>query len=101
MQNLTYRFTAPLWIYQGKGAWHFVTLPKEAADEIRFFNVSAKGFMPISVSATIGATTWKTSVFPDSKSGSYLLAIKAGVRKAERLSNGQSIDVEVKVKSEI
>jgi Domain of unknown function (DUF1905) len=83
MQNLTYRFTAPLWIYQGKGAWHFVTLPKEAADEIRFFNVSAKGFMPISVLATIGAT------------------IKAGVRKAERLSNGQSIEVEVKVKSEI
>jgi hypothetical protein len=91
MQNFT--FKAKLWLYSGKGAWHFVTLPQEAAAEIKFFSPNAKGFMPIPVKATIGATTWKTSVFPDSKSGSYLLAVKAEVRKKEKLSADDEVEV--------
>jgi hypothetical protein len=90
---LTHTFTAKLWLYNGKGAWHFVTLPQEVAAQIRFFTPNAKGFMPIPVKATIGATTWKTSVFPDSKSGSYLLAVKADVRKREKLAADDVTDV--------
>ena len=63
MPPLSFTFTTTMWMYNGKGAWHFVTLPKDAADEIRFFNSSAKGFMPIAVEASIGETTWKTSYF--------------------------------------
>jgi hypothetical protein len=92
---IQYSFRAKLWLYQGKGAWHFITLPKDAADQIRFFNPLAKGFMPIACEATIGKTKWKTSVFPDSKSGSYLLAVKADVRKAEKVSAGDTVDVGV------
>lgn len=94
-------FTAPLWLYSGKGAWHFVTLPKEAADEIRFFNSSAKGFTPISVTAEINDTVWKSSIFPDTKSGSYLLAIKAAVRKAENLKAGDQVTLKLNVRSDI
>ena len=99
MADQQFEFQAVIWIYTGKAAWHFVTLPKEAADEIRFFNPSAKGFMPIAVVATIGATTWKTSVFPDKKSNSYNLAVKADVRNKENLQDGSSIKVEIKVLS--
>jgi hypothetical protein len=95
MDTLSFTFTAPLWLYHGKGAWHFVTLPKEAADEIRFFNPTARGFRPIAVTATIGKTKWKTSVFPDAKSGSYLLAVKADVRKAEKIAAGDMLEVTV------
>lgn len=97
MEQLEFKFNAMIWVYSGKGAWHFVTLPIDAADGIRFFNGSPKGFTPIAVKATIGGTTWKTSVFPDKKSGSYLLAIKAAVRKAEGLVADQEILVHLLV----
>ncbi len=95
--DLTFTFKTRLWLYAGKGSWHFVTLPKEAAAEIKFFTPSAKGFMPVAVKATIGKTTWKTSVFPDSKSGSYLLAVKAEVRKQETLQLGDEVEIRVVV----
>jgi hypothetical protein len=98
---MQFTFTAPLWLYAGKGAWHFVTLPKHAADEIKFFNPLSQGFRPISVKATVGETTWKTSIFPDSKSGSYLLAIKAAVRKTESLSAGDDVTVSLQVISSL
>ncbi len=99
MDQPSYRFTATLWIYSGKGAWHFLTLPKDVAEGIRFFSGSAKGFMPVAVTATIGKTTWKTSVFPDSKSGSYLLAVKAEVRKTEKLAGGDECAVRVTLRN--
>jgi Domain of unknown function (DUF1905) len=88
-------------MYQGKGAWHFINLPKDAADEIRFFNASAKGFTPLKVSATIGSTTWKTAIFPDSKSGSFVLVVKLAVRKVENLNAGDSVTATVSLQSVI
>jgi len=99
MDQPTYHFTAKLWIYSGKGAWHFLTLPKDAAEGIRFFSGGAKGFMPVAVTAVLGQTTWKTSVFPDSKSGSYLLAVKAEVRKREKLVAGDACTVALTLRS--
>jgi hypothetical protein len=101
MHPLRFTFTAKLWMYQGKGAWHFLNLPKEAADEIRFFNATAKGFTPLKVTATIGETTWKTAIFPDSKSGSFVLVIKLAVRKAEDLKAGDTVIATVKVGSDL
>jgi hypothetical protein len=92
-------FTAPLWLYTGKGAWYFVTLPKDAADEIKFFNPTTKGFMPIKVRATIGEKSWKTSIFPDKKSGSFLLAVKAEIRKKEKLNAGEHTRVSISIAS--
>jgi Domain of unknown function (DUF1905) len=88
-------FTSKLWMYTGKGAWHFLTLPKNVADEIRFFNPSTKGFTPLKVTATIGDTTWKTAIFPDSKSGSFALVVKVDVRKAQKIKAGDSVTVTV------
>jgi Domain of unknown function (DUF1905) len=95
--SMQFSFTALLWVYSGKGAWHFVTLPKHAADEIRFFNTTAKGFMPVKVIAQIGETSWKTALFPDSKSGSYVLAIKAEIRKKQKLNVGDEIVLTVRI----
>jgi hypothetical protein len=94
---MQFEFTAKIWEYAGKDAWHFVTLPLEAAAEIKFFHATAKGFMPIKVTAQIGETTWKTAIFPDSKSGSYLLAIKADVRKKEKLYAGDDVTVSLRI----
>ncbi len=101
MSSLSFTFTTTMWMWHGKGAWHFVTLPKDTADKIRFFNASAKGFTPISVNVRINDTQWKTSIFPDSKSGSYLLAIKAAVRKSENLTAGNDVTLQLQVHSDI
>jgi Domain of unknown function (DUF1905) len=99
LHDLTFTFTSKLGMYNGKGAWHFLTLPQEAADEIRFFNATAKGFTPLKVTATIGGTTWKTAIFPDSKSGSFVLVVKRDVRKAEHINTDDTVTATVTVQS--
>jgi hypothetical protein len=92
--SATYSFTADVWLYQGKAAWHFVTLPPKLAGEIRFMAGSTrKGFGSVPVTAGIGTSSWKTSIFPDSKSASYLLPLKASIRQKEQIDTGQSVRV--------
>ncbi len=88
-----YALRAELWIYPGSvAAWHFITVPKKAGIEIRErFGAKARGWRSLPVAVTIGATRWKTSIFPDSKAGSYLLPIKAAVRKKEKLMEGKAV----------
>lgn len=85
-------FTAPLWLWNGKGAWHFVTLPVDDSQIIRMA-VPRRGWGSVRVKARIGETSWATSIFPDSKSGAYLLPVKAEVRKAEGIAPGDAVEV--------
>jgi hypothetical protein len=88
-------FTGSLWRWQGNApaAWHFVTLPEDVGAQVKFLTGKSKGFGTVRLKATIGETSWKTSLFPDKKSGSYLLPVKTDVRKAENLIDGQMIRV--------
>ncbi|HJV32402.1 MAG TPA: DUF1905 domain-containing protein [Patescibacteria group bacterium] len=88
-----YDLRAELWIYPGSvAAWHFITVPKKQGEDIRKrFGAKARGWRSLPVAVTIGATRWKTSIFPDSKAGSYLLPVKAAVRKKEKLMEGETI----------
>jgi len=45
------------------------------------------------VTATIGETRWKTSIFRDNRSAAYLLPIKASVRLREQLQAGLKVEV--------
>ena len=49
--------------------------------------------------ATIGSSTWSTSVFPDKASGSFVLPVKKVVRWAEDLEDGDAVDVVLRVVS--
>lgn len=94
----SYRFSAELWIAPGNGAWHFVTLPFDTADEIDERTVGVqRGFGSVRVRARVGSTTWDTSVFPDSKAKSFVLPVKKPVRMAEGLSAGDVIVVQLDV----
>lgn len=88
-------FTAELWEHEGTGAWHFVTLPEEAADEVDALVAGRPkaGFGSVRVEVTVGRTTWATSVFPDSKRATYVLPVKKAVRVAEGLVAGGPVDV--------
>lgn len=77
---------AHVWVYPGEGAWHFATIPARETQAIRAAhkgNARAWGSIPVTV--TLGSTTWKTSLFPDTKAGAYLLPLKAAVRKKEHV----------------
>jgi hypothetical protein len=55
------------------------------------------GFGSIRVELTIGATTWLTSIFPDTKRATYIVPIKKAVRRAEGLANGSAATVRLRV----
>ena len=84
--------TGPVVRWSGEAAWYFLTLPLELADEIRA-RTERVGFGSVRVTATIGATTWATSVFPESASGAYVLPVKAAVRRAEAIHDGDVVTV--------
>lgn len=89
MIDLDFKFTAELWEWTGKGAWVFVTLPEDISADIKHFTRhTARGFRTVRVAVTVGDTTWNTSLFPDSKRGTYLLPVKKASRKAAGLNVG-------------
>jgi hypothetical protein len=94
-----YRFTSPLWIWEasGEGSWHFITLPEDAADEVKAITDGTvrRGFGSVRVEATVGPTTWRTSIFPSKESGSYVLPVKKAVRTAADVGDGDDVAVEL------
>jgi hypothetical protein len=95
-----YRLQAKVWLYQGKAAWHFVSVPKKQSAAIaRFFGGMTRGWGSLPVLVTIGRTSWTTSIFPDRKAGTYLLPLKAQVRESEKISAGDTIRLRIEIKA--
>lgn len=94
-----YRFEAELWEHEGEAPWHFVTLPEEIGDEIRArSDEGRKAFGSVPVDVVIGKTRWSTSLFPDTKSQSYLLPVKKSVRSVEALTAGDVVGVAIELR---
>jgi len=75
-----------------------VNLPAKQSSMIRtLYSIEARPFGSIPVSVTIGKTQWRTSLFPDKKTKSYLFAIKADVRRREHIATGDTITVEIQI----
>lgn len=95
----TYVVKAKLWLYPSKaGSWHFVTLPKKTTKDINFYFAHRKrGWGSLPVVVTLGKTNWKTSIFPDKKEGSYILPLKADVRKSEGVKKGDMVPFSMEI----
>ncbi|MBI2120646.1 MAG: DUF1905 domain-containing protein [Parcubacteria group bacterium] len=92
MKPNQYKIKEKVWLYPGATPWHFVSVPKKQAGEIKKkFGSNRRGFGSLPVSVTIGKTKWKTSIFPEKKMGEYFLPLKAEVRKKEGIMNGDII----------
>jgi hypothetical protein len=95
---MTYSFTARVWEWSGKASWFFVSVPEEQADDIEErYGRRAAGFGSIRVEVTIGASTWRTSLFPSNEEKTYVLPLKKAVRTAEGLGAGSTATVELVV----
>ena len=86
-------FSAELWLWSGKGAWHFISLPADTYQDLKSLSSHSKGFGSIRVRATIGTTVWDTSIFPDSKRKTFILPIKKLVREKEQLATDTVVKV--------
>ena len=94
-----FHFRGDLWEYTSPspGSWHFVTIPGGLADDIIGAAGQRNSFGSIRVEATIGATTWRTSLFPDKARGSLLLPVKKQVRSIEDISDGSPCHVALSI----
>lgn len=89
-------FTGELWFWKGPSPWHFVSVPEDDGVELESASALVTyGWGMIPVTATIGDTDWSTSLFP--KDGSYVVPVKADVRRAERLEPGDTVTVRLLV----
>jgi Domain of unknown function (DUF1905) len=101
----TYTLTTPLWLWTSASApasWHFLTIAGPTADEIhatalmrRMEGGPKRGWGSLKVRATVGATSWDTSIFPEKDATGWLLPVKAAVRKAEGLVTGDEVTVTI------
>lgn len=95
----SYSFRGELWRYPEQAGWHFITLPRDLAEELRAdAEPLRKGFGSIKVDAAVAGQRWSTSLFPDSRSSSYLLPVKKAIRAAAGIRAGDEVDVELEPK---
>ncbi len=100
-------YTGRLWRWtggSGSGTWHFLTIDGAAGEALsgtalmRKLEGSARGFGSLKVKARIGGSAFATSVFPSKSDDGepqqvWLLPVKAAVRRAERLAEGDEVEV--------
>lgn len=85
------------WDARDDSSWFFTAVPPELSEEIREIPRPPRGFGSVRVRARIGGSEWATSIFTDSKSGSYVLPLKKAVRDAEHLVDGGPVTVRLQV----
>jgi hypothetical protein len=94
----TFEFAAPLWRHPGADGWHFVSVPEEISDDIRDLTAGLRrGFGSVRVAVTVGRTSWRTSVFPAGRQGTFLLPMKKSVRAAEGLEAGDDVPMRLEL----
>jgi hypothetical protein len=98
----TFVFEAELYEWDAKQAasWVFVTLPFDRSEDVRDMELPRRGFGSVKVRVRVGASEWRTSIFPDSKSGSFVLPVKKDVRNRENLDIGERARFEIDIAPE-
>jgi hypothetical protein len=89
-------FDGNIWYWHGPAPWYFVTVPAQQCRDLKAIVGSVTyGWGMIPVHVRIGKSEWTTSMFP--KDGSYIVPIKASIRKVEQLEEGDHVTVRLEV----
>jgi hypothetical protein len=93
-----YQFSSKLWRYPAPGGWHFISLPQKISKEIRSaFKSEEEGWGRLKATARIGNSEWNAAIWFDTKMNTYLLPIKAEIRKKEALTIDKMVKVVVSI----
>lgn len=94
--KIKYEFSATPWQHASPGGWYFVSLPQELAQEIReMLKSEEEGWGRLKATAKTSNSEWKTAIWFDTKKNTYLLPLKAEIRKKENIKVGEDIKVTV------
>jgi Domain of unknown function (DUF1905) len=89
-------FSGDIWFWKGPSPWYFITVPEELCADLEATSAFVSyGWGMIPVTARIGDTEWSTSLFP--KDGRYIVPLRAGVRRAESLEEGDTVSVRLTI----
>ncbi len=90
-------FSGKIWFWKGPAPFFFVTIPEEQSRDIKAISsLVTYGWGVIPVHVQIGKTKFQTSLFP--KNDRYIVPIKASVRKAEHLEEGDEVTIRLEVR---
>ncbi len=94
--RIKYDFSAELWQHSAEGGWYFVSLPIEISKEIRDnLKWQEEGWGRMKVMASIDQLEWSTAIWFDTKANTYLLPVKAEIRKKASVESGDLIVITV------
>jgi uncharacterized protein DUF1905 len=90
-------FHGKIFIWRGPSPFFFIAIPAKPSRDIKAIsNLVTYGWGVIPVTVQIGRTVFTTSLFP--KDGRYLVPIKVRVRKAEKLEEGDKVDIRLEIR---
>lgn len=96
--QLRYEFTARVWRHASAAGWYFISLPQELSAEIRQYHQwQEQGWGRLKVTARTGAAEWDTSIWFDTAHNTYLLPLKAAIRKREKIEHDTLLDVHLSI----
>ncbi len=97
--KIEYQFTATIWRYSSpKGGWYFVSLPPEISKEIREnLKWQEEGWGRLKTSAKINTNEWETNLWFDTKMNTYLLPLKAEIRREEDLDIDKFVNITISI----
>ena len=85
-------FSGEIWCWRGPAPWFFVTVPEAECVELQAAaGALSYGWGMIPVRVGINDTEWTTSLWP--KDGRYVVPVKAAVRRAEQVGEGDTVVV--------
>jgi len=90
--NRDISFTGSVEKFPGDGGWVYVAVPKKHTDDLKKRR-RVWGMYPIM--AYVGDTSWETKLMMK-KGGDYFVALKAAVRKKEKIAVGDKVTVSFK-----
>jgi len=84
--KIKYNFSGKIWKHHSNGGWFFVSLPKDISKEIKEnLQWQEEGWGRMKASATVKGFEWNTAIWFDRKQDTYLLPLKADIRKKAHL----------------
>ena len=87
--SIKYEFSAKVYYHSTSAdmiGWTIVSLPKEISVDIgNNFKQLEQGWGRMKITAKIGDSEWQTAIWFDTKQDTYLLPLKASIRKKENV----------------
>jgi len=95
---MEWEFPGELFEWRGPSPYHYIRVPPDVCADLQALSpMVSYGWGVIPVRVRIGTHEWTTSLFP--KDGGYLVPIKDLIRKGEDIALGESVLVEMAIRS--